>query len=52
MEGVVETDDVDESRGSTEADLVGKVPREILVLLEGSDVLGSTEVLVVVDTCT
>lgn len=51
MEGVVQTDDVNESGRVAESDLVGEIPREILGLVEGSDVGGSTEVLVVVDSC-
>jgi hypothetical protein len=50
VESVVETDELDETFRFSETDLVGKVEREILVLLNGSHVLGTSEVGVVVDT--
>lgn len=49
MESVVESDDIDKAGRVGEADLVGKVPREILVLLKGSHVLDTAEVEVAVD---
>jgi len=49
VESVVETDELDETLGFSEADLVGKVERKILIFLNGSHVLSSTEVGVVVD---
>lgn len=51
MESVVETDHIDESSRVSETDLVGKVPREIAVLLEGSDLGSTSEVEIVVDAC-
>ena len=49
MESVVESDDIDKAGRVGEDDLVGKVPREILVLLKGSHVLDTAEVEVAVD---
>lgn len=49
VEGVVETDELDETLGFSETDLVGKVEREILVLLNRGHSLSTVEVGVVVD---
>lgn len=49
VESVVETDELDETLGFSETDLVGEVEREILIFLNGCHVLGSSKVGVVVD---
>lgn len=51
VEGVVKTDEVNETLRFAETDLVGKVEREILVLLDSGHVLGTIEVGVAVDAC-
>lgn len=50
VKSIVQSNDIDESSGSSESDLVGKVPRQIFVLLERGHVLNSSEVLVAVDS--
>ena len=49
MQSVVEADDLDEALAVAESDLVGKVPREILALVNGRHVLASVHVLVAVN---
>lgn len=50
MESVVETDDINETWGSGESDLVGEIPREIFISLKSGDIGGSIKVGVTVDT--
>ena len=49
VESVVETDELDETLGFSETDLVGEVEGKILIFLNGCHVLGSSKVGVVVD---
>jgi hypothetical protein len=49
VESVVQSDDLDEALRLAKADLLGVVPRQVLVLVDGGQVLGATEVLVGVD---
>jgi hypothetical protein len=49
VQSIVETDDLNETLAVAESDLVGKVPREILALVNGRHVLASVHVLVAVN---